>query len=111
MATSRVEKITKKSKYRDTRIIRVERRTVQVRKLSNFEILRDAFEKYGKITLRIYLSIKSERGAFDGFHGTTILIEAPSVEVAQEFPQKLRDAVAKVAEELGMKARRKDAPL
>jgi hypothetical protein len=91
---------------------RIDQRVVMHRKATNFEIMRDAFEKYGNVTINISLKIKSANpSSFAGFNGTGITVVAPSVEVAEKFPEALRNAIAKIAQEFNMTAKRKDSPL
>jgi hypothetical protein len=107
----RVEMNYQATKKANSPRVRIEKRAIQRRKASNFEVIRDAFEKHGNVKLRLSISILSKDSVLLGFNQTSITIVAPSVETAQEFPEKFRDAIAKLAKELGMVAIRKDVPL
>lgn len=104
-------KVTKKATHNHTRIIRVEKRTIQVRKASNFEIMRDAFDKHGYVKFNVSLRVMQPNGVYAGWHGAGITLVASSIEAAEALPKQLRDAVAKIASELGMTATRRDAPI
>jgi|ERR1700688_1027007 len=107
----RVEMVRRATKKSDSPSIRIEKRAIQSRKASNFEVMRDSFQKFGDVRIRLSLTMRSEDGVYLGFNNTSIIVVAPTIEAAQAFPEKLRDAVAKLIEELGMTGTRKDAPL
>jgi hypothetical protein len=104
-----VEKITKKASP-NTRWTNPQR-TIQVRKQSNFEVMRDAFTRRGEVCFRISMSVYAASGRYLGVDGKAITLIVPSIDSAEDFIKEFEQTVKDLAGRLGITATRNRTPL
>jgi hypothetical protein len=77
------------------------RRVSEIRKATNEEILRDTIAKRGYVKLNVSLCIQYGDG-YAGYQGASTTIIVPTLELAEEFPERLREAIKKLAAVMGL---------
>ncbi len=76
-------------------------------KETDHQVMTGALKAFGHIRLSVYVKIRHPNVAkYVGFRDSGITIDAPTLELAEEFPDRLKTAVAKLAQDMGMKLRR-----
>lgn len=75
----------------------------EFRKETNDELLRKSEQKTGFVRLNLALRIRdTDTGNYAGWQGSSLIVDAPSVEKAKEFNSALRSAVLRICQEHGL---------
>jgi hypothetical protein len=83
----------------------------EVRRETNDQIMRECLNTRGNIVLRVQPSLKKGNGQYYGWHGGSIIVEAPGVEKANLFVKRLQESIADIARELDLVARQTSSVL
>lgn len=76
---------------------------VVVRKETNQEIITKAINRHGRVRLNVYVKMKHpDSDTYLGFKGSGMTVDAPTAELAHEFPKRLKDAIVRLAREMGL---------
>lgn len=77
----------------------------ELRRETNDQIMRECLNARGNVVLRIQPSLKKANGQYYGWHGGSIIVEAPGIDKANQFVTRLQQAIADIARDLELVAR------
>lgn len=76
--------------------------TKLVRRQTNDQLLREFVNARGYVRLRLQPTIQALNGSYYGWHDGSVTVQAPTVEAANMFVDRLRKAILEAGTELGL---------
>jgi hypothetical protein len=66
-------------------------------------VMQKTLEAHGTIRLNVYVKIRHHNVAtYVGFRNSGITVDAPTLKLAREFPERLKSVVARLAQDMGL---------